>query len=383
MIHFRSSARRFAGEALRGSKTRIRRSLERLQVRQFAPSDLESLVFGQHHVGTQAFFLETLGSCHSVPLSQFPHYQYLAQDHAVPTAGCEYDRYLSASWEYRYGSQGNTPEQRWAKMESFTQLARQIQDRCGQGLPPFRAPIRVCRRPDGRWILVDGNHRASIALYMGLPIPAVAVRAHSHLAEIVWIPEERYGSGRLSRPYQSLYLGRREILTGRRRDIRERLSMVSHSDIADATVVDLGCNIGASCFLAAQEGAREVIGFDVSPRLVSAAIALNAYFASPCRFYVHDLNCGAPEDARPADTVFCFSIARHVERRDGLREALLRMTRKVLYFEGHPNTSLSDYGDLLPGDEFPKVELIGLLPEAVDRPRRNRPLWRCERRAET
>jgi SAM-dependent methyltransferase len=266
-------------------------------------------------------------------------------------------------------------------MEAFSDLARKIQG-IGSG-SPLLTPIQVCQRPDGKMILIDGNHRAAVALHLGLPIPAARVAARAYLTKIASVPDEFYGAGRLGRPYQSLYLGRREILTGRRRDIRERLSMVSHSDITDATVADLGCNIGASCFLAAQEGAREVIGFDVSPRLVSAAIALNAYFASPCRFYVHDLNCGAPEDARPADTVFCFSIARHVERRDGLREALLRMTRKVLYFEGHPNTSLSDYGDLLPGDEFPKVELIGLLPEAVDRPRRNRPLWRCERRAET
>ena len=112
MIHLRSLARRFVGEALRGSKTRICRSLEKLQVRQFAPSDLESLVFGQHHVGTQAFFLETLGSCHSVPLSQFPHYSYLVQEHARPRFGCEYDRYLAASWAYRYGQSGNAPESR-------------------------------------------------------------------------------------------------------------------------------------------------------------------------------------------------------------------------------------------------------------------------------
>jgi SAM-dependent methyltransferase len=266
-------------------------------------------------------------------------------------------------------------------MEAFSDLARKIQG-VGSG-SSLLTPIQVCQRPDGKMILIDGNHRAAIALHLDLPIPAARVAARAYLTKIASVPDEFYGAGRLGRPYQSLYLGRREILTGRCRDIRERLNMVSHSDIADATVVDLGCNIGASCFLAAQEGAREVIGLDISPRLVSAAIALNAYFASPCKFYVHDLNCGAPEDVRPADTVFCFSIARHVERRDGLREALLRMTRKVLYFEGHPNTSLSDYGDLLPGDEFPKVELIGLLPEAVDRPRRNRPLWRCERRAET
>jgi len=348
------------------------------KVMELTHSELSNLVFGQHHAGTEPFFLDALGNYHSVPLAKFPHYQYLSQNHA--DVGCEYDRYLSASWAYRYGASGNTPERRWAKMESFSGLVKMAQARHKDGLHPFPEPIQICRRPDGRWIVVDGNHRAAIAFYFELPILAVAVSAKSYLGSIARVPEARYGSARLDMPYQSLYLDGREIVEGRRRDIQERMDMID--DLEGATVIDLGCNIGASSFLAAERGAREVIGFDVNPRLVSAALALNAYFAAPCRFYVHDLNSGAPEDIEPADTVFCFSIAQHVKRRENLREALTSLTRKVLYFEGHARTKLSDYDDLLPRDEFTRIDLLGFLPEAVDMPDRTRPLFRCERRSE-
>jgi hypothetical protein len=93
-----------------------------LGLKKFTPKDLESLVFGQQHYGTQSFFTERFGQYHTIPLRSFPHFQFLDQFQDDPFANHPYMQYLKASWDYLKGPEKNTEEARRARIEEFLSL---------------------------------------------------------------------------------------------------------------------------------------------------------------------------------------------------------------------------------------------------------------------
>jgi len=337
----------------------------------------ELLVFGQQHVGTQSFFKDLFGQAHTVSLSRFPHHEFLVKhaDGAV-TDGSLYARYLEASWNYLYPD-NNTAQRRLERMNEFVRLYRDIESRKHLGPKAIRVPARVCRRPDGKLIVIHGNHRASAALKTGVDLRVVFVDRTEHLRKIAAVPDEFYGSARLDMPYQSIFHKETEILRGRRPDVLQRIKSVRPEDLHGKTVLELGCNIGSNCFLATQFGAAHATGVDYSPRLISVAARLNSFMAAPAFFRVYDLNLELI-DEQPADTVFCFSVVNHLKNTEGVVQTILKKTRSVLYFEGHAGTERQDYDYLLRDEHFRTVELMGYMRDGIHTQKSTRPLWRCE-----
>lgn len=336
-------------------------------------AEVEKLLFGQQHLGTQRFFTERYGQYHSIPLTAFPHYQYLTSYLGRETAADNpYVQYLEHSWSYlyRHRPERNTPERRAARVmrfaEQFLKLSasRQIK------------PIRVCRRPDGGILVVDGNHRVSIACRLGLGLKAEMLPLEKHLASISSVPDEFYGSKRLNKPYQSIYYRGRELVEGRRKDVAERMQHVAESDLRGKRVLDLGCNLGMSSYLAAERGAVEVVGIEGSGNIASAAIRLNSVFAGPCMFIQHDL--GLDMKIGKFDTIFCFSVIHHVKNKEALIRTIDQALGGVLYFEGHARTSLADYSYFLNDRRFSKIELLGYTSDGIHKSSKSRPFWRCE-----
>jgi hypothetical protein len=358
------AARRLVARALRGITPGPTYPIVELPAQ-----ELPQLLFGQQHLGTQGFFIERCGQYHTVPLSEFPHRQYiraLAEGKAQPEA--PYLAYLESSWAF-YEPKKNTPRRRAARAQRF---ARQF-----QLLSKRRRiePVRVCPRPDGRLVVVDGNHRAAIADQLGLPLRAEMMPLGDHLRNVSTIPDEFYGSERLDRPYQSIVHHGRELLSGRRRDIADRMRMVRPGDLQEKRVVDFGCNLGMSCYLAAEGGAREALGVEGSRDIASAAVRLNAVFAAPCFFRQHDLSVELALDK--FDTVFCFSIMNHVRDKETFVRTIDRALGRVMYFEGHAGTTLGDYAYLLDEWRFSTIELLGYTQDGIHTSTSSRPLWRC------
>jgi SAM-dependent methyltransferase len=341
----------------------------------FPREELGDLLFGQQHIYTQPYFAARVGQSHTVALDQFPHYEFLTNSLNAPYDRNAYSDYLECSWQFYHGKK-NTSKRRRAQVEHYLDLYLSIH---GQRLAdnPITKPAQLCRRPDGRTIIVDGNHRCAIALYLGLNMPVDYVSPEGYLGRVVELAaDEFYGTKRMGRPYQSIYDRGTERIAGRRDDIYQRIQQVEAADLEGKSVLDLGCNIGMNCYLAAERGAARVLGVEASPRIASAAVRLNAYFAAPCEFLVHDLN--SPLDAGPFDTVFCFSLWDHLKSTDALVESIRRSVKKTLYFEGHAGSSRANYRTLLDGGLFSHIALIGYGHDGIHTDKRTRPFFRCE-----
>ena len=209
---------------------------------------------------------------------------------------------------------------------------------------------------------------------------ARAVRRGQHVpGRAVEVREEFFGTRRRARPYQSVFHGDRELVIGRRRDMHERIQLLDRRDLEGARVLDLGCNIGSSCFAAVSAGARSAVGVEGSWRIASAAVRLNAYFAAPVSFLYHDLNTRLPH-VPAADTVFCFSLLQHLQTATAVADAIDRCGASVLYFEGHAGTSLASYEEILNRDRCAATDLVGYMSDGSHTSRRTRPLYRCELR---
>ena len=357
-------------------KSKVSGLIANLKAERVSSKDLNQLVFGQQHLGTQQFFIEKYGQYHTILLNQFPHYLFLKNNLDNPFSDHIYAKYLKASWQYLYG-EANTSELRAQRIKEFINLYDSIAKRKEYGDRAIKLPITLCERPDGKLIIIHGNHRAAIALRLGLDVRVNIIDYKKHLQKITFVPDEFYGAGRLHMPYQSVFDGEVELVRGRRPDTLERMKMMDEEDLKNKSVLDFGCNIGSSCYLAIQFGVCCATGVDYSPKLISAAIRLNSYFAKPCGFLVHDLNKEL-SNVEPADTVFCFSIAEHIKNKSALVKTIAKNTKSVLYFEGHSNTAQKDYDYLLNKKYFSKIELIGYLKDAVDSKSRTRPFFRCE-----
>jgi 2-polyprenyl-3-methyl-5-hydroxy-6-metoxy-1,4-benzoquinol methylase len=360
--------RQVAGKIIKKLSPRFVRNIN---ARLIPHAQLGELLFGQQHYGTQAFFREKYGQYHTIPLSLSPHYIFLKDHLGDPFSDHIYAQYLKASWDYLYGD-GNTNERRQLQTKKFLNLYHTIEND-----KAIKEPLDVCTRKDGRIIIIDGNHRAAIALKLGIDVKARFVRVNKYLRKTLMVPGEFYGTARLNMPYQSLFDGEVELVRGRRPDVLERMKMVDERDLRGKSVLEPGCNIGANCYLAVQFGAARATGVDYSPKLITAAIRLNSYFARPCNFIVYDLNKELT-DVEPADTVFCFSLVAHINTKSGLVKTIMNKTKHILYFEGHANTELEDYEYLLTPENFSSIECLGYLRDGIHTRKRNRPFFRCE-----
>lgn len=295
------------------------------------------LIFGQPHAGTARLFNELAepGSS-TVPIDRFPHYLALKAD---PQA---YLDYLSVSWAHRKP----TVKQMSDRFARFLALHKSVET------DGVKKPIVVVERPDGRLIVVDGNHRASISHAMGRDVPAHVIdpQAWAHFVTAV---EARYGAPN-GVPYQDVpgLLGGRRVLDGRHAAIRPE-------DLT-GRVLDMGANLGAAT-RAASITAEVAVGVDLDPRLVTAALRLGVWFDSAAQFRVANLERDYLEGF---DTVLCFAVDSHIRQRTVFNASLL--SAKVVYVEANL-TRAGRRPEVL--DLFRNIEPVTIDP---------RPMWRCE-----
>ncbi len=301
--------------------------------------DAEELYFGQQHAGTIGF----LGPEYwTIPMVEFPQVKYLQGDTEY------YRQYLRNSFSVtRVGK--NIDEEVENQVRKFEKLKTQLER------AECREPVQFTTRLDGKKIILDGNHRAAILALQNKKIPAIEIPLYQFLTrKVIQNKEETFGTRKQGLPYQSLFLNEKEILTGRRRDILDRMKLMYRGDLENKTVLDMGCNIGSSTLLAKQFGATDVVGVDVSPKIITTAIRLNvALFCLPCKFtyksFAEVTNIGT------FDTGFVFSLDAHVKNDAVLAQNIKQNIKSVVYFECHRGHDMPEQIRSI----FSKIDFIG------------------------
>lgn len=332
--------------------------------------EIGDLIFGGLNPQQQDFFTHLHEKRNRIELRDLPHYHYWRDGESARPEEGDFYRYLSVSWRH-HRPDSNSHEERISYLAQYEGLRDDIRAR------GVREPIRVFMAPDGRRIVLDGIQRASIAYALGIDLPCVVVPLRSAIRELVRNDSETWGTGRKSRPYQSIYVGDRPLIPGRRLDTLERFRKISVlEDVRGKSVLDLGCNVGMDAILAWQHGARRVAGVENSPRIAASALRLSTVFATPLAMIVHDL-ASPLIGAGVYDTVFCFSV--HALTRDGraLEDTIRAVTGSTLYFEGQEMGTREDYAHIF--RHFRAVEFLGYNSDGIHRRTATRPFFRCVR----
>jgi ParB-like nuclease family protein len=334
-------------------------------------AELGYLLFGQLHWLHQDYFDSLVGGHNRVELRYLPHYTFWRDGEWERPSQSEYYKYLDQSWKY-YQKDRNTPKDKKQKIEAFIALKKDIES------SGVLEPLPILVAPDGRKILLDGNHRASIAYFLGLDVPCRYVDTNKSLLSIVNNNDEFYGTQNKGVPYQSIFYKDREVLAGRRRDIFERFQKIAIADdIRGKDVLDIGSNIAMSAMLAWYFGAKSATGMEYSPKIASAALRISTVLDSRLTMMVQDLGVAANTKKR-YDTVFCFSLHAHVKDKKMLEKNIQALTAQTLYFEGHEGSSRADYEHIL--RHFKAVEQIGFNQDGIHKPGSStRPFFRCRK----
>jgi hypothetical protein len=326
-------------------------------------ADVGDLLFGQQHIFTQEYFASRNPAYHTVPVYETPHFHaLLASD-----GEADYLDYLERSWEY-YRPYSNVPSEREARLRRFHGLLEAVRSAGG-----ILEPVRIFRRPDGGKVILDGNHRAAIALALGLDLPAIDVPASDALRSIA----KQQGASRwFDVPGESVFHAGKEVVRGLRSDIWQRIERLDPSRLSGASVLDVGCGFGASSYVAAEMGAASVHGVEQNRRSASAAVRLNSFFTAPCHFSLHDFSKPFFSE-KPYDVVLCFALGKRLSMNRQLAETLRACTRGVLYLEGEVGISLSHYRAILGIDRFSEASLVGYGKSGGRMSVATRPLYRC------
>lgn len=364
---------RFGGRALRALQRRVY-GLQERRVQRLPPTAVRELIFGQRHVATDALFFARSGSRHTVPIADWPHTQFIKETEAGKASNV-YVEYLRASWAF-LRPESNSEEERNARAEEFLTLLNDVKSRRARGDVPITEPISVTRRPDGRIVVIHGNHRAAVANLLRLSLPFREVHLREHVREVATVQGEWYGADRADMPYQSIVWAQKDVVKGRRPDILRRMKMLRHEDLLGRTVIELGSNIGGNCLVASQMGCTDAFGLEMSPALVTAAIRLNTVFAQNCHYAVHDLHQPLTPGIS-ADTVLCFSVFAHLRDTAPAVDAILNATKSVLYFEAHSGERLGDYEYFLNGNNFSSIDCVGFGAAGTQSRSWDRPIFRC------
>jgi 2-polyprenyl-3-methyl-5-hydroxy-6-metoxy-1,4-benzoquinol methylase len=313
--------------------------------------DASCLYFGQQHIGTTHFFGEKY---HTIHICDMPHYKFLLGDEDA------YIDYLKHSWNYHMPNQ-NTEIQREKQVLLFRKLKIDIEEN------GCRIPITICKRSDGNYVIVDGNHRASISLYLGRQIIAKEISLEDHVRNLVANPNEFFGTKNAGKPYQSILINQKEIIKGRRdaSDLQGRLNLIKIEDLQNKKILDVGCNYGTNCFYSTDCGASKALGIDVSGKLLTAAIRINSLFAKPC--YFDKIDFAKLNEIDRFDTTFVFSVDKHINDNKMLAKNILSNTKKVVYFETHSHSEIPKEIQFI----FSSIKFLGNTADG------SRNLYRC------
>ncbi len=371
---------------MRSLKRRASRGISRLflkakiyrtrQLLHLEPKNVSDLLVFQYNAGSAKFYLDTIGH---VPIRLFesPHALFAKEVSTSFPAGegeghSVYRKFLEASWSALPNANTRNLDE---KIEQFRRFVSQRQ-RTNVTL----SPITVTRMPrSDELFIVDGNHRAAVALALRSPLEAHFVPFDLVFSRYL-TPSEYYGSGHRGRPYQTIYYNQEPAILGRRTDIFQRLDLLPRGILADAAVLDVGSNVGMNALAAGWRGATPVLGLEQSNHLVNTATRLSVlnglYPNVTFRRFDVDVDTLAPSIQFDA----CFMLAVYQHLRDPSR--LLRIVEsnvhKWVVFEGHPGSPYELYKPFFESGLFDRVTKIGELSHsAADTLTRPRPLWLC------
>jgi hypothetical protein len=293
-------------------------------------SDYDKLVFGQQSNKTRSLMSQRL-----TPMTQSPHYQFIHQVIRGDTmsGGGSYQRYLTLSWGQEKPLKKTVAEQ----VQYFRNLAKSIQTQ-----KELTTPVLLLPHPDGHMIVVDGNHRCSVAMALQLPIPYQSVSVKDYIEKCLRLTiGAKYGLTNL--PYQTIRFQGGVVMPGRRNDEERRLSLLDPSDFTGKRVLNLGSNIGITSFTVAQTfPSCHVVGYEYSPGLVSCALRLRNLYPQ-CNVDFQVVNLSQPGSVPPFDTVLCFSVDAHLKKKTDVLPWFKKSGAKTIYIEGHENRTLADY----------------------------------------
>jgi hypothetical protein len=164
-------------------------------------------------------------------------------------------------------------------------------------------------------------------------------------------------------------------ITGTRK-INDRIAHYTQADFKDATVIDLGCNMGQMSFQAEKWGASKVIGVQFDATAIKNAIEIKQKINSKVNFVVDDLDSNFFWNSIPSSDVVMFLAVIdtvELENRYGILSKACAKTNKVMYFEGHGKQLASRYlKNIVDYTNFSQVIFKGHTPV-------NRPFFRCTR----
>ena len=283
-------------------------------------------LFGQQHFASLIFFEANLNCKYYFDLDMLetPHYKYLENANNI------YEKYLINSWTEYYKIPTNKIND---KIKNYIDLKENIRK-----IKYNLVPVKLVRDFENNYIVWDGNHRVCISIYEKIPLRAKIYSPEYYISQIIK-GDEYYASGNRGIPYQSIYRNGEILLNGRRTDLYERIEMIDMNDLENKSVVDFGCNLGMSLAIACEKGALDCLGLEMSNKIVTTAIRINIILKHPIRFQCADLSINKKFEKK-FDTVFAFSIDKHINNDKILASNILNTSAKVLYFETHSNSDI-------------------------------------------
>lgn len=288
---------------------------------------INKLFFAQQHSYTVSFFKKYYDKWNRVPIESSPHFNLLCGNDSA------YKKYLMYSWNNPRIHSKYSASAASEKIKSFKYLLDGIK------MGGCRNAIPVVQALDGSYLIIDGNHRASILKYLDQPYNVREVPLQEYLQYIITNKNERYGT-QDDIPYQPVYDNEQNIIIrGRRHDLLDRHAIIKQwLSLEDKVIVDYGATLGAALHLALNDGAAHAYHIEKSNILLTSAIRLCvAKNIENIDFLEVDLSKEYSPLIEQADIAFCFSIHKHVKNDLMLSKSLHASLKEKgsLIFETH------------------------------------------------
>jgi len=146
------------------------------------------------------------------------------------------------------------------------------------------------------------------------------------------------------------------------------------NDFKGASVLDIGCNLGAMCYIAKQRGAGRVVGIDKATTLIETSSAIFDKYNYDISLINYDMNKEGYEPLlkilgmKKFDYVFALSIYHHVDDKKVLWNIINYYCGDTCWFEGHKRNTREELEEnLLLNLNAKKIEFIGNIKDHVRR----------------
>ena len=151
-------------------------------------------------------------------------------------------------------------------------------------------------------------------------------------------------------------------------------------DFQGKSVLDIGCNLGAMCYVANQRGAGRVVGIDKATTLIETSSEIFNRHGYNISLISYDMN---EQGFKPLlkilgeekfDYILALSIYHHVKDKNVLWNIINHYCGDTCWFEGHKRNNRKDLEEnLLLNINAKKIEFIGNIKDHVCRA-----IFKCE-----